>query len=373
MSRGLLVILSVGGVLAALPASGKAQGLTVEAGGIHAEYADSVSGTAARLGLRLDVASRRAYAVIDAGLSSFTTGETVYQAVGRGSVFAISNQRLALGLQWNGEWDQLGNDSGVGAGSVGPLLGIGGHTFTATARATVGGVRNLDGISEALGSAGLGVDVQVTQAASVQFAAALTMSDTLRYTDFSAGLQLRHRNLSAWLYAGSRAGDLADDPWGQLRMQVLLVPWAAVEGAVGRYPRDLLGFSDGIFATLGFRVALVGNVRSPGTSKVLPITRPPILVEGVGNGRSRVTVYYQGGVMVGLAIAGDWNGWQAVPLNRVDRDTWSTELLLPPGLRRFQLIVDGETWIVPEGVPWIQDEFGGRAGLMVVKGAGSRE
>ncbi len=367
MNRGILIILMIGGVAGLRPPSLDGQDLTVEAGGLHARYADSVSGTAGHVGMRLDLASRRASAVLDAGLSHFTSGETVSQIVGRGSVFVTSSRRFAAGLYWGGEWDQLGSDTWVGTASVGPLVGFGSGAFTAAVVGTAGGLRRLDGASLPIGSVGLTIEARVTDAVSLQAAGNATMSDTADYADFTATLQARHRGLSLFLVGGARAGDLSDDPWGQVRMHYVFAPWVAVDGAVGRYPRDLMGFTDGVFGTLGIRLSLLGSVRAPGVTRSTTPPRPPLRVEALPDGQRRITVRYANAVRQRLEIAGNWNGWIPVPLERVGRNTWSVDLQLAPGLHQYQLIVDGDTWTIPAGAPWVPDEFGGRVGLMVVK------
>jgi len=374
VNRGGFIILMIGGVAGPRPLSLHAQDLTVEAGGLHARYADSISGTAGHVGMRLDLASRRASAVLDAGLSHFTSGETVSQVAGRGSVFASSTRRFALGLQWGGEWDQLGSDTWVGTASVGPLVGFGSDAFTAAAGGAVGGLRRLDGSSFTIGSVGLMLEARVTEALSVQAAGNATMSATADYADFTATLRARHRGLFLFLLGGARAGDLSDDPWGQIRMHYVFAPWVAVEGAAGRYPRDLMGFTDGTFGTLGIRVSLLGSVRGLGVTRPAPPPRSPLRVDALPDGQRRITVRYAHAVRQQLEIAGNWNGWIPVPLERVGRDTWSVVLRLAPGLHQYQLIVDGETWTIPDGAPWVPDEFGGRVGLMVVRqGVGSGE
>jgi hypothetical protein len=200
------------------------------------------------------------------------------------------------------------------------------------------------------------------------------MSDTADYADFTATLEARHRGLSLFLFGGARAGDLSDDPWGQVRVHYVFAPWVAVEGAVGRYPRDLMGFTDGTFGTLGIRLSLLGSVRPRGATGPAPPPRPPLRVEALPDGQRRITVRYADRGRQHLEIAGDWNDWIPVPLERVGRNTWSVDLRLAPGLHQYQLIVDGETWTIPDGAPWVPDEFGGRVGLMVVgQGVGSRE
>ncbi len=67
-----------------------------------------------------------------------------------------------------------------------------------------------------------------------------------------------------------------------------------------------------------------------------------------------------------LAIAGDWNDWTAVAMRREGRGRWTVELPLAPGVYRYALLVDGRAWAVPDGVPSLPDDFGGRVGVLVV-------
>jgi hypothetical protein len=56
-----------------------------------------------------------------------------------------------------------------------------------------------------------------------------------------------------------------------------------------------------------------------------------------------------------------------VLLERTRRNSWSVDLRLASGLYQYQLVVDGETWTIPEGAPCVPDDFGGRLGLLVVR------
>ena len=67
-----------------------------------------------------------------------------------------------------------------------------------------------------------------------------------------------------------------------------------------------------------------------------------------------------------VAVAGDWNGWEPAPLTRSPDGRWLLPRDLPAGVHRFNLLVDGERWIVPEGVPSVDDGFGGQVGLLVI-------
>jgi hypothetical protein len=344
-----------------------AQDLTLEAGGLHARYADSVSGTAGHVGVRLNLFSRRASALFDAGLSRFTSGETVSQVVGRGSVFATSSPRSAVGVQWGGEWNRLSSDSWVGIGSIGPLIGFGSEAFTASVGGMVGGFRRLTGSSDVVGSVGATLERHWTGSFSAHMSGSATVSDTIRYADFTAGLRVRYRGLLLSISGGARAGDLSDDPWGQVRADYAVTPWVNLEGAVGRYPRDLMGFTDGVYGIIGVRVALVGKVASRGGIARVASPRPPVGVETLPDGRRRITFRYAGAPRQGMVVVGNWNGWTPVPLEALGENAWFVDLPLAPGLYRYQLVVDGDTWTIPEGAAWVPDDFGGRVGLLVVR------
>ncbi len=63
---------------------------------------------------------------------------------------------------------------------------------------------------------------------------------------------------------------------------------------------------------------------------------------------------------------GTWTGWQPVPLERAADGRWVIRVTLGPGTYRFNLVIDGERWIVPDGVAAVDDGFGGKTGLLVV-------
>jgi hypothetical protein len=67
-----------------------------------------------------------------------------------------------------------------------------------------------------------------------------------------------------------------------------------------------------------------------------------------------------------VSIAGDWNDWTPVPLARDGAGRWVLPAGVPPGVYRFNLLVDGDRWTVPDGVPQIDDGFGGTVGLLVI-------
>src|SRR5256885_311806 len=72
------------------------------------------------------------------------------------------------------------------------------------------------------------------------------------------------------------------------------------------------------------------------------------------------------GTVPAVAIAGDWNRWQPVPLRSLGASLWEGTLALKRGLYPFNLLVDGSDWVVPTGVATVPDGLGGMVGVLLV-------
>ena len=83
--------------------------------------------------------------------------------------------------------------------------------------------------------------------------------------------------------------------------------------------------------------------------------------------RVRILLKY-GGDARSLELAGVWNGWSPVRLEKEANGYWSAELYLEPGIYQYAIVVDGDTWTVPDGVTSEPDDFGGVVATLVVKG-----
>jgi hypothetical protein len=147
--------------------------------------------------------------------------------------------------------------------------------------------------------------------------------------------------------------------WAGLTASWWVTPRAAVTLAGGSYAPDLLqGLSGGSYLTVGFRLASF----RPTIPVLRPVGRP--VYEREGEGRIRLRFHIPDATTV--AVAGDWTDWQRVPMQPVGDGTWELVMTVSSGVHRFNLVVDGERWIVPEGVPVVGDGFGGQTGLLVV-------
>jgi len=67
-----------------------------------------------------------------------------------------------------------------------------------------------------------------------------------------------------------------------------------------------------------------------------------------------------------VAIAGNWNAWTPARLHGLGQDVWEAVLRLAPGTYYFNLVVDGQEWVVPAGVATIPDGMGGLIAVLNV-------
>jgi hypothetical protein len=91
----------------------------------------------------------------------------------------------------------------------------------------------------------------------------------------------------------------------------------------------------------------------------------PLIAQRRGGGDS-VVVRFRMDAERSVALAGDWNSWQPVPLRSLGGDIWEGALILAPGTYHFNLFVDGAEWVVPGGVATVPDGMGGLVAVLTV-------
>ena len=67
-----------------------------------------------------------------------------------------------------------------------------------------------------------------------------------------------------------------------------------------------------------------------------------------------------------VEVAGDWNQWKPVPLQRASNGVWYVDLSIPPGQYRHAFRINGTAWRIPEGVAAVNDGFGGKSAWLSV-------
>jgi hypothetical protein len=184
-----------------------------------------------------------------------------------------------------------------------------------------------------------------------------------RYPEANLVLAASRRLLDLTVYGGMRRSSLDspvyDEEWIGASAAVWVHAKAALVLSGGRYSSDVLqGLPGGEFVSFGVRL-------TPRRSRPIPpMVSAPIVFSSERARSGGISLTVPGADRV--EIAGDWNQWRLEPLVRDDAGEWLVPAGLGPGVYRFNLRVDGERWIVPEGVPEIEDGYGARVGLLII-------
>ena len=185
--------------------------------------------------------------------------------------------------------------------------------------------------------------------------------ETYPEVDFTVSLSQGPLDLT--VYGGFRQspfqGPGLDESWAGATAAIWVHPSAALVFSGGQYSSDIFqGLPGGRFVSLGIRL-------TPRRVRPIPITAPaPIIYTPEAARAGSIGFEVDGARQV--EIAGDWNGWERVRLSKDATGRWVVPVGLAPGAYRFNLRVDSERWIVPEGVPEIDDGYGGRVGLLLI-------
>ena len=148
-------------------------------------------------------------------------------------------------------------------------------------------------------------------------------------------------------------------------VQYFVTPTLSVEGAAGSYLADpFQGLPRAGYVSAGVRLHTASRRLLPALPTESPPPRLTPLV-AARRGDSVVVRFRMEGARA-VAIAGDWNSWQPVPLRGLGGDIWEAAFLLAPGTYHFNLLVDGKEWVVPGGVATLPDGMGGLVAILTV-------
>lgn len=353
MTRAAIVAALLSSALSAIAG---AQGVSVRVGGVRATYADSVSGTAAAIGVHGAYEYRALRAGADFTQAWFADGAgSSTQAGANLALFRQLSQAAGAGVRAASNVSLLAG--GVAAGSLAA------DAFGAVLRGrwlgvvslAGGGVRTIDGVTHPMATASLLVRRELGLVA-LETRVAATASGATRYADLSAAAEVERGPVKLGVSLGVRGGDFGGDVYPQAHAEWRLGV-ATLEASAGSYPRDLTGFTSGRYVNVGVRMLVTRPRRAPAS---------PVLTERAADGTTRVTFTVEGANSV--AIAGEWNEWQPAALAAVGPGRWQAVLTLRRGAFRFSLVVDGDRWMVPAGVPKMPDGFGGEVGVLVIDG-----
>lgn len=178
------------------------------------------------------------------------------------------------------------------------------------------------------------------------------------YVSISAG-SLELTGYAGWRGAPAES-EIAPSSWAGAAAALWLTGEVALVVSGGGYSADLLQ-------------ALPGGRYISAAVRLTDRRRPVVNVKPRGSPvyeaeRAEGTLIFEVPGARRVDVVGDWTGWQPVPMRLARDGRWVLDAPLPPGVHRFNLVVDGDRWIVPDGVTDVDDGFGGRAGLLIVSG-----
>lgn len=185
------------------------------------------------------------------------------------------------------------------------------------------------------------------------------------FTDVVGGVTLDRDRIVGSLWASGRLSKTYGSTGAaSASLQYFVTPAIAIEASGGNYLRDPFqglpraGFFAGGVRFFSSRRALTPQVTAPS-----PPPLQPLVAEHRGD--TAVVRFRMPGVR-SVAIAGNWNAWTPAPLRPIGDDIWEAALRLAPGLYYFNLVVDGNEWVVPGGVATVPDGMGGLIAVLNV-------
>ncbi len=185
------------------------------------------------------------------------------------------------------------------------------------------------------------------------------------YTDVVGGVSYEGvRTVGSLWLSGRFSKTYGSTGAASASLQYFLTPSIAVEVSGGNYLRDpFQGLPRAGFITGGIRVFAARRAAMPAPTPARPVLQPLVAIH---RGGDTVVVRFRMPAARAVAIAGNWNAWTPEALHGLGEDIWEAALRLAPGTYYFNLVVDGQEWVVPGGVATIPDGMGGLIAVLNV-------
>lgn len=122
------------------------------------------------------------------------------------------------------------------------------------------------------------------------------------------------------------------------------------------------------YRSLGVRLALGASPRRGARSGG---GAPPVTASAAGTPRLVLAAPHRLAIAGPAAdraeVMGDFTDWQARPLVRAGESRWALDATLSRGVHQLNVRFDGGEWVVPAGTVTVDDGFGGKVGIFVVR------
>jgi hypothetical protein len=151
-----------------------------------------------------------------------------------------------------------------------------------------------------------------------------------------------------------------------------VAPSIGLVGAAGHsLPQFGLAVPGARYGTLGIRLALGAAPRGGRRAPREPASSAQAAPRLVLATTHRLAIV---GPPAGHAeVMGDFTDWEPRPLEPDGDGRWTLPVALSPGVHHLNVRFDGAEWTVPAGAIAVDDGFGGRVGLFVVREDGEAE
>jgi hypothetical protein len=365
LSRTVLVLATCAGAAGAQRAR-----LGVDLGTSSVRYADSIQVAALTVTPAFDLAGRAAF-LSGSGTLSQSSGAQTFSGTAFGGIAPQLSSRYSIELG-----GAFGGSSHSDGSRTGQMLGSGRLYVSGGGLGAWGGAglgRTWDGTKwRGLVQATLGAWLGRPAGSVVVNVSPTSVDDSIRYTDGILTLQRPGDRVALSASLGARFGDplpslVTDRLWGSVSGTLWVQPFAGIVASAGTYPVDFTqGYPGGRYVSLALRLQrerarTLPEVRLAGA----PASNVRAFEAQRAGSSVRIRVHAPGARTVELA--GSLTQWAAVQLVSEGNGWWSTSRTATPGHHEITVRVNGGAWEVPPGLPVLRDEFGGVAGLLVVR------
>lgn len=197
-----------------------------------------------------------------------------------------------------------------------------------------------------------------------------TAMDTIDFGDVTGDLSWRLPRAELAVTGGFRISrDLGPTTsFAAATGRVRIARGVELSAAYGKALPGLLRFSPGSrYASIGVRIGSTAILPSRYVLDTTARSNASMSLASIFRFRDTVVVLIRARSADRVELSGDFTDWEPRTLVRDAEGQWRGSFVLPPGLYRFNVRVNGGDWAVPEGAGRVRDDFGGDVAVFVVR------